>query len=227
MKPAHLTPKALRWLAAGMAGLLVLGTAALAQEHSGHFGPGGARFGLDERFHHDHYYPAHGYVALALPHGAVSVAFRGGSYWFHGGVWYRPWGTRYVVVAAPVGIVVPVLPPAFVTISIAGVTYFYANGTYYTEVPGSGYTVVAPPPGAETAQPVTTSPVQPAPPPPKPAPPPEPIIYPRNGQSPAQTEADRVECNRWATTQPAAMADASVFQRAVAACMDGRGYTLR
>lgn len=56
---------------------------------------------------------------------------------------------------------------------------------------------------------------------------PEPIVYPRNGQSPEQTEADRQACNRWATTQPAAMADASVFQRAVEACMDGRGYTLK
>jgi hypothetical protein len=62
-----------------------------------------------------------------------------------------------------------------------------------------------------------------------PAPPsrPDPVIYPRSGQSPQQTEADRQECNRWATTQPSAMAEASVFQRAVEACMDGRGYTLR
>ncbi len=56
---------------------------------------------------------------------------------------------------------------------------------------------------------------------------PEPIIYPRNGQSADQTEADRRDCNRWATTQPSAMAEASVFQRASLACMDGRGYTLR
>ena len=55
----------------------------------------------------------------------------------------------------------------------------------------------------------------------------EPVIYPRSGQSPVQTEADRQECNRWATTQQAAMNDASVFQRAVAACLDGRGYTVR
>ncbi len=55
----------------------------------------------------------------------------------------------------------------------------------------------------------------------------DPIFYPRNGQSPAQTEADRQDCNRWATTQPRAMADASVFQRATFACMDGRGYTAR
>ncbi len=55
----------------------------------------------------------------------------------------------------------------------------------------------------------------------------DPIFYPRNGQSPAQAEADRQDCNRWATTQPRAMADASIFQRATFACMDGRGYTAR
>jgi hypothetical protein len=56
---------------------------------------------------------------------------------------------------------------------------------------------------------------------------PDPVIYPRQGQSSAQTEADRRDCNRWATTQPAAVADAAVFHRAVEACMDGRGYTLK
>jgi hypothetical protein len=55
----------------------------------------------------------------------------------------------------------------------------------------------------------------------------EPIFYPRAGQSSAQTEADRQACNRWATTQHNAMNDASVFQRATLACMDGRGYTAR
>lgn len=56
---------------------------------------------------------------------------------------------------------------------------------------------------------------------------PAPVIYPRNGQHQVQLEQDSRDCNRWATTQPAAMADASVFHRAVEACMDGRGYTLR
>lgn len=65
----------------------------------------------------------------------------------------------------------------------------------------------------------------PAPPPAKPAP--EPIFYPRQGQDSAQLEADRQACNRWATTQPSALADASVFHRATLACMDGRGYSAR
>ena len=68
--------------------------------------------------------------------------------------------------------------------------------------------------------------------PPVPAPaaapaPADPIFYPKNGQSAAQLEADRQQCNRWATGQPAAMADASVFQRATFACMEGRGYAVR
>lgn len=73
------------------------------------------------------------------------------------------------------------------------------------------------------------APVYVAPPPPVYVAPsrPAPVIYPRNGQSNAQLEADHRDCNRWATTQPAAMADSSVFNRAVDACMDGRGYTLR
>ena len=56
---------------------------------------------------------------------------------------------------------------------------------------------------------------------------PEPIFYPKNGQSAQATESDRRECNRWATTQRGAMNDASIFQRATFACMEGRGYTVR
>ena len=56
---------------------------------------------------------------------------------------------------------------------------------------------------------------------------PDPIFYPRNGQDAALTESDRRACNAWAASQPSAMADASVFQRATFACMEGRGYTVR
>ena len=200
----------------------VMATSVQAQEHHG---PPRAPLHLDERYHHDHYYPPRGYIAPVLPGGAVSISFGGGNYFFHGGVWFRPQGGRFVVIAPPIGIVVPLLPPAYVTLWIGGAPYYYANGAYYAAAPG-GYAVVAPPPGADTAEP---APPPPAPPAPVVAakPPPEPIYYPRNGQDAARTEADRQECNRWATTQPNAVADASVFSRAVAACMDGRGYTVR
>ena len=179
----------------------------------------------DSRYHHDRYYPRPGYVVPALPRGSARIGFRGGSYYFDRGVWYRPSGARFVVVAPPFGIVVPVLPPAYVALRIAGAPYYYADGAYYAPAPGAaGYTVVPPPPGADLAQPIEQPPQALAQ---APAAPPEPIFYPRNGQSAGLTEADRRDCNRWATTQPNAVADADVFQRAVAACMDGRGYTVR
>jgi hypothetical protein len=177
------------------------------------------RLALDQRYHHDHYYPQRGYAVSALPGGSISIGFGGGNYFFHAGVWFRPSGGRFVVVVPPIGIVVPLLPPSYVTLWIGGAPYYYANGVYYAPAPGQRYVVVAPPPGADVAQPTPAAAA------PKPLP--EPIIYPRNGQTAAQTETDRQECNRWATSQPNAMADAQVFQRSVAACMDGRGYTVR
>jgi hypothetical protein len=176
------------------------------------------RMVYDTRYHHDHYYPAAGFVAPGLPRGSLSIGFGGGSYWFSGGVWYQPWGGRFRVIVPPVGIIVPLLPYDYVTLRVGGVPYYYANGVYYGAAPG-GYVVVNPPPQADGAVAQPSSP--PA------APRPDPIFYPRTGQTAEQTEADRQECNRWATSQPSAMNDATVFSRAVDACMDGRGYTVR
>ena len=167
---------------------------------------------LDQRYRHDHYYPAAGFTVATLPVGSVSVGGRDGSWFFHAGVWFRPSGARFVVAAPPLGIAVPYLPPDFVTLWIGGVPYYYANGIYYAAAP-DGYVVAAPPPGAELAQGVLMPPTF--------------IIYPRNGQSSAQAEADRAACNEWAASQAGAATDASVFQLAFEACMDGRGYTVR
>jgi Family of unknown function (DUF6515) len=224
--------RAWRWPAALLVALAMVGSAAHAQD--GHErGPRGHRGGppgvfFDQRHHHDHYYPSRGYVVPALPGGALAITFGGRPYHFQGGVWFSPRGGRFAVVMPPLGIVVPLLPPAYVSLWIGGGRYFYANGVYYAPATG-GYAVVAPPPGAESApvSPPSASPGPAAAAPAAPKPPPEPVIYPRNGQSAVQTEADRQECNRWATTQPAALADAEVFQRAIAACMDARGYTVR
>ncbi|MBV8603312.1 MAG: hypothetical protein JO224_01380 [Pelomonas sp.] len=200
-----------------LAAAAALATApALADEHHDRYVQG--RMVLDARYHHDHYYPAVGFFAPVVPRGSVSIVFGGGSYWYGGGVWYRPWNGGFRVIVPPVGVIVPVLPDAFVTLRVGGLPYYYANGVYYQPAPG-GYAVVTAPPQADQAV------AQPSPPP---APPrPEPIVYPRNGQPPAQQEADMRACNSWAATQPASANDASVFSRAVEACMDGRGYTMR
>lgn len=196
------------------AALLVLGTVFAASaapgDGRGHDRDRGhAGMVFDGRYHHDRYYPAPGQMAPRMPRGAVVVGAGPGRYWFDGGVWYRPQGSGFRVVLPPAGLVIPLLPPAYVTLTLGGLPYYYANGIYYRPVP-QGYAVAAPPPDSA---PVVQQP--------------EPVIYPRNGQSPAQLENDRRDCNRWATTQPSAQADASVFNRAVQACMDGRGYTMK
>lgn len=133
---------------------------------------------------------------------------RGGGY-SHGGYggWHgRGWGGVGLGIGLGVGLGVG---------SYYGGYYGGPYGVYYA--PAYPTYVVQPPVYAEGSVPLVAAT----------KPPPVPIVYPRNGQSAAQTEADRQACERWATTQPSAMADASVFQRATAACMDGRGYTVR
>lgn len=195
---------------------------AQAQEHGGHGGhpPGIA---LDARYHHDHYYPRPG-TPMPLPGGAVHVVFGGGHYYFHGGVWFRPSGPGFVVIAPPIGVVIPILPSAFVTLNIGGLPYYYANGTYYMTQPGQGYVVVAPPPGADAALPVAPAPATVVTTTEAPS---QIFTYPRNGQNATQSAKDTQECNQWASAQPGASGNPANFQRAFAACMDGRGYTVR
>ncbi len=102
-------------------------------------------------------------------------------------------------------------------------------GSYYSPYYGPGYGPYYGYPGYTLVQPpvVVYNELPAAPRAPAVAARPDPVVYPRNGQSAEQIEADRQACNRWATTQHNAMQDGSVFQRATDACMDARGYTLR
>lgn len=111
----------------------------------------------DNRYHHDHYYPAFGYRVTVLPPGHIVVRFRGGDFWFGGGVWYRHVGPHYVVVRPPIGIVVPVLPPAYSVVYYGGVPYYYADDVYYMQQT-SGYEVVAPPPDQAATMPAAGAP---------------------------------------------------------------------
>ncbi len=64
------------------------------------------------------------------------------------------------------------------------------------------------------------------------------IAYPRNGQNDQQQATDKFQCHDWAkgqtgfdpTSQSSSGASANVraaYGRAMAACLDGRGYTVR
>lgn len=181
---------------------------------------------MDSRHGHDHAYPARGNYIERLPVGYRTVVYGHSQYYFHGGVWYLPYGPRFVIVAPPIGIVVPFLPPYYTTIMVGGVPYYYANEVYYTQGPG-GYVVVDPPKGeVKPAPPTTTGQI---------------FIYPRTGQSEQQQAKDRYECHSWAVGQThydptlptGGMPEAQTnqkradYQRAMGACLDARGYTVK
>ena len=173
---------------------------------------------LDSRYHHDRYYPPPGQVMRELPRGSMGIRPRDrdrdrGRDWFvHGGVWFHRDRDRFVIARPPRGIVAPFLPPAYTTLWVGGVPYYYANGVYYSPMPGEGYAVVAPPDGVVETQPGVGMPGS------------APVIYPRNGQSQAQLDADAADCAQGASAQTVgAPAYWDIFE----ACMDDRGYTVR
>jgi hypothetical protein len=126
---------------------------------------------------------------------------------------------------------VPALPSFYTTLRLGGVTFYYANDTYYTWLgAGRGYEVVAPPPDADSAEVTTTS-----------AGAGRMFIYPKNGQSAEQQAKDRYECHQWGSDQTGfdptvngggvssdqVAAKRADYQRAMSACLEARGYTVR
>jgi hypothetical protein len=185
---------------------------------------------LDGRYAHNQYYHDRGEVVQVIPRGAHTVRYRGGVYLYHGGEWYRRNGRAAVVIAAPIGAFVPVLPAFYSTVWWSGVPYYYADDTYYSWNAGaSEYEVVEPPAGIESGG--TTQ-----------APQADSIfVYPKNGQSAEQQGQDRFECHRSAVaatgydptesgggvSADVAATKRSDYMRAQAACLDARGYSVK
>ena len=168
---------------------------------------------------------------------------------YYGYGWYQPYGWGGFYSGLSLGLVVPFLPFGYSTIWYGGAPYYYADDIYYTSMPGRGYRVVAPP--------VTEYIVkdEPGPAPVVAAPPvigaagsPTPTYaqpqqgqlyaYPKNGQTATQSTFDRIECERWGSgqtgfnpTSPGQTAEDAQrrndYQRAVSACLEGRGYTVK
>jgi hypothetical protein len=195
---------------------------------------------LDNRYNHGHYYPPHGYVVHDLPMGYHPYYWHGSHYYFYGGTWYAPGPAGFVVVGAPVGLFVTTLPAFYTTVWFGGLPYYYANGAYYQwNAAQSGYAVVDAPPGADQpgAPPAGVQDAAPGGSPPSD----NTYIYPKNGQSQDQQAADRFECHDWARnqtgfdpTQPGGGvppdqtgARRDQYQRAMSACLDARGYSVR
>jgi hypothetical protein len=179
---------------------------------------------LDSRHDHNRPYPAPGQFIDILPQGHREVFWGKERYHFLNGVWYRPLGRQFLVVAPPIGISVPFLPSSPTTFWVNGVPYYYANEVYYTQSP-VGYVVAARPKG-EVSQ---TPPGK------------QLFLYPRQNQSARIQEIDRRECQTWAQNQanyhpdklPADMTEAQknqgqdAYQRALGACLEARGYVVK
>lgn len=233
--------KSTGWASLLIAGVLCLPMLAQGREppaasHMG--GPRGPapRMNFDNRYHHDHYYPHHGVVVRSLPPGARSIYYNHHRYFMRGGVWYRPYGPRWMVFAPPIGLVVPFLPEFYTTVWFGGVPYYYANDTYYLWNRGAGGYVVSSPPSSladQNGQDGSASTGSGAG--------DDIYVYPRNGQSEAQTAKDRFECHQWAVSQtgfdpsepgggvPAEQnaGKRADYRRAISACLEGRQYSVR
>jgi hypothetical protein len=186
----------------------------------------------DNSHGHNRYYPERGARFERVPEGARFFEHHGDRYWFHEGIWYRGFGGGFVVVGAPYGLYVPVLPAFATLVVLGGMQYYYANDTYYLFHPElNQYEIVAPPAVTSPPPPASSSA----------APANESLyVYPKNGQGQEQQAADRYECHRWAADQTGfdptrvaggvagdVAAKRADYLRAQAACLEARGYTVR
>jgi hypothetical protein len=191
---------------------------------------------FDNRYNHGRYYPPRGQVVRSLPPGYRPYSYGGSRFFFNAGIWYAPGPYGFVVTRPPFGLYVNVLPPFYSTLWFGGVPYYYADDVYYQWRPDmNGYVVAAPPPGAD--QPSGDAPPSPA----SIAPGDDFYVYPRNGQTAEQQAADRYECHSWSKgqtgfdpTQPGGAvpqnqtaATREQYQRAITACLEARGYSVK
>lgn len=183
---------------------------------------------LDRKYNHDHYYPPRGYVTPRLPDAYRVLVYRDTRYYYHSGVWYRRSPTGFIVVFPPIGVAIPILPPFYTIIWVGSVPYYYANGIYYVWYPAQqAYVVTNPPPESAISD--------------EPAEPEKLFIYPKQGQSERQQDQDRYQCHQWAmeksgydpTRAGGNVPEAEYFnkrsdyQRAMKACLEARGYSVK
>lgn len=158
-------------------------------------------------------------VVKVLPSAHHRISHRGKSYYFSGGHFYRQNKGAYVTIAAPFGAVVPVLPGGYVSFGFGLNRYFYFQGVYYRHI-DDGYEVIEEPAEASTLANEGSDKL---------------IIYPADAQSEEQMDKDRYECHLWAIVEsrfdptdsesdPVLAAD---YRRAMAACLEARGYIVK
>lgn len=102
----------------------------------------------------------HGGGSSAL--GIVALSIAGASLLYSAGMFYRSTPAGYVVVPAPMGAVVPALPPGYTVVYMGGMPYYYYGNAYYAAAP-NGYVVTPPPAIAAPLQASAPAPIAPQP----------------------------------------------------------------
>lgn len=193
-------------LTLGLALLAAFPVAADAREHKPRFDPPG---------HHVRRLPSRHY---RIPGNRP--------YYYHRGTFYRPNTRGYVVINAPIGARVCCLPSGYISFGIGDMRYFYLNSTYYLwDQPRRDYIVVEKPSGADQAMSKSEEIASTG----------DFYVYPRQGQSEEQRDRDRYQCHLWAKDQTGfdpslPRQDRSLapdYRRAITACLEGKGYTVR
>ena len=166
-----------------------------------------------------------GYRVGGLPSRHHHFVHQKQDYYYFGGNFFHRYPNHYEVVRAPLGARVPYLPPGYVSFSMGPRQYFYVNYTYYLwDYHHRDYMVVREPIGAADAlAAAATRPFR------------EVYIYPAQGQSAQQQDRDYYDCHARAVEQsdydpgmggqnPYRSRD---YRRAMIACLEGRGYSVR
>jgi len=174
------------------------------------------RYAYSPSYGHSHRYVRPPRYVTTLPAGYRRHNWNGNPYYYHSGYWYRPNGASYVVAAAPYGLYVPYLS-SYSSLWFGSTRYYYSEGNYYNYEPARRGYVVARSPYVESDNDAEDL-----------------YFYPAQGQGEQQQTDDRYECHRWAVDQ--AQYDPvdstydgerrSDYDRAITACMTGRGYSV-
>lgn len=93
------------------------------------------------RDYYRHYYRPYGRYLPSLPAGFLTLTLGGGLFYYHMGTYYRPSDRGYVVVQAPIGARVRMLPEVCSPLYVDGQRYFVCDDVYYLR-DGEEYVVV-------------------------------------------------------------------------------------
>ena len=161
-----------------------------------------------------------------MPKHAKRLRHRDFPLYYLAGSFYRPHSGGYISIRAPLGTRLKHLPAGFVTLTFGTAIYYLANNVYYKKEHDNYIVVDAPYTANNNVSQTDIASVYSEG---------NWAVYPNREQSPEQLENDRYQCHLWArgqtgydpTQHTPLQPQRAPYFRAQAACLEGRGYTVR